>query len=195
MKNIYNIYNGILSDMDDTLDAGDKGAEAIENSYKEKLIHIISAAAEMNAGDERRFRDIFTRIENHNKYEYAICHITKSIRDRLIICSKRKLNVKDFEYIYSDPKEYDFQVSLEYMAIEQREPNIKFLRQSAQNNPGVFQHGKNVQVICLGNATILVCAEFMYIFVDNVWRVVIRLTDKKYNKWARRLMKNVNKNK
>lgn len=195
MKSIYNIYNGILADMDDTLDAGDKDAKAIEDSYKEKLIHIISTAAEMNAADERKFRDIFNTIESRNKYEYAICHITKNIRDRLIICSKRKLNVKDFDYIYSDPKEYDFQVSLEYMAIEQRESNIKFLRQSAQNNPGVFQHGKNVQVICLGNATILVAAEFMYIFIDNVWRVVIRLTSNKHNKWARRLMKNVNKNK
>ena len=189
------MYNGILADMDDTLDAGDNDAKAIENSYKDKLIYIISTAAEMNAAEERKFRDIFTRIELSNKYEYAICQIPKNIRDRLIVCSNRKLNVKDFEYIYGDPREYDFQVSLEYMAIEQREPNIKMLRHDAKSKPGVFQYGKNIRVISLGNATILVANDFIYIFIDDVWRVVIRLTSNKYNKWSRRLMKNVNKQK
>ena len=203
MKNIYDIYNvneqrlrphqvynGILADMDDTLDSGDKEAELIEQSYKEKLIHIITAAGRMSKNDEHILRDIFNDIEKQSKHDHVICQIPKVLKDRLIVCSKRKLTNADFDGLPDDVREYSFQVNLEYVSIENDESRINLLRLNAKDKPGKYVHGKNVDVIVLGNALIIRHNEVLYILIDNTWRMVIRFTDydSRYNKWSRPLI-------
>lgn len=177
------IYNSILGNLEDTLDKGEEDVKKILNTYKEKLIKIISLAGHFSDKETFLFRNIFDKsINNINKNAY--CFIPKQLRDQLIVISKRKLDVNDFNCIPNDKKEYDFRCNLEYMYLDLQEPSLdEFIKQAKENPNKIINCKNNVNVVSLGNAIIIQKDELIYIKFRNIYRFIIRLSDDKYSKY------------
>ena len=182
MKTIYNIYermyNGILAGMDDTLRAGDVAVKNVYNSPKEKLIRIIVAASHMTDREAIVLRSLFNDAMKYGNH--AICFLPKKLQSSLIVASNRKLKSKDFEGFSINTKEYDFRCSMEHMYI-QAASGYAFDKETIDaikhNNGSFYQINNKVRAIQLGNALIYHYNEIIYIIIDEIYRVVLCLTN------------------
>lgn len=181
------LYNSILGSMEDSLDKGLDDANKIMNSFKERYIKIISLAANMADKEINKFRDIVNDLTKNEKY--ILCYIPQRIRDNLTVLSKRKLSKPDFNGFFPGVKEYEFQCSMEYLAIELADTNMNNMVIDAKNKPGTIVKGNKFNVIYLGNATIIFGDHLIYTIIkSNLYtRVIARFTDSTNNKLAQLL--------
>lgn len=178
-ERLHNVYNGLLSGMEDTLSAGDATAKDIYNSLKEKLIRIVVASSNMTDREAIIFRNLLNDMIQQYGYK-ALCYFPKTLQSSLIVASDRKLKSKDFYKFPANTKEYNFRCSMEYMYIESASQYAfdKETIEKINNNKGSFyQINNKVRAIRLGNAIIYQYGDILYIIVNNVHRIVLRITD------------------
>ena len=104
MKDIYNIYESLLDDIDTTMKNGKNDIEKYLDTQPEKFVKIVSLAGGFNTEERIIFRDLINDIVRD---KYMECHIPKKLRDLLIVASKRKLKVKDFELFSKSEDAYN----------------------------------------------------------------------------------------
>lgn len=184
MKNIKDIYNGILGDVDIAINQMDKDMSDVNNTYFERILSIIAKAAGLNIGEKVVLRSWLKQYVV--SYKHCLLYIPNHLRDKLIVLSGHKLTKKDFDGIPTNTKEYDFAISLEYQYLERNNPDIeKFIKGKITPPAKKFMLLNNCNVGIFGDAKICIYdagqSLLMYIWFPNNYRMVIRLGDYSYN--------------
>lgn len=185
MSSIYNIYermrlyNGILANMEDTIERGESDAYNILNTYKEKLIKIVTLSGQMNDNESSVFRKMLEDGIDIAGTSLAHCYIDAMIKSHLIINSKRQLTEEDFAGFPNNRKEYSFacssaQVYLDYAIGDSRGVNGLFY--DAKDNKGKFIKRGKVKCIHLGNAFIFQYDSYFFIKIAGVHRLIINIS-------------------
>ena len=182
MKSIYNIYErmyrGILAGMDDVMSNGEKIAKDINNSFKERLIKIISLSAHLSEEETLVLRELLKSASEGWNLQYASCVVPKTLRDSLIVASKRKLKVKDFNGILTDTKEYNARCSFDYMRIESAATNAfdKSTIDNLKSNKGkLIKVGPNrLYGVALGDLIAYHDDDMIYIVIGGIYRIIVR---------------------
>ena len=151
MKDIYNIYESLLDDIDNTMKNGKSDIEEYLDTQPEKFVKIVSLAGGFNTDERVIFRDLINAVVGD---EFMECHIPKKLRDLLIVASKRKLKVKDFELFGKSEDAYNRFCNSVYNMIQSK-VLINDIKQDINKTPGkVFTDPRGVRAIKLVNAII-----------------------------------------
>lgn len=189
MKSIKDIYNGILGDIDTRLDKMDSDINDINSTYFERILSIISKAADLNVGEKVTLRTWLKSFAN--KYNHCLLYIPTTLRDKLIVLSNHKLTKADFDGIPNNKKEYDFSVSLEYQYLVRNNRDLeKFLKGQIKPPFKKFMMLNNSNVGIFGNAKMCLYdagqSLLLYVWFPDNYRLVVRFGDYGYNsKYAR----------
>ena len=170
------MYNGLLSGMEDTLDAGEKIAKDVVNSPKEKLIRIVSKASAMTDKETTIFREII-ESQMRSYGNLCLCYFPKTTKANLIVTSNKKLKTKDFIGFSENTKDYDFRCSMDQLFIESGS-NRAFDKETKEAvcmiSPKVYELNNNVKAIWLGNAIMYMYRELLYIVINDTLRIPLR---------------------
>jgi hypothetical protein len=174
MKNIYNIYESLLDDIDTTMKNGKTDIEKYLDTQVEKFVKIVSLSGDFNTEERIIFRDLISDIVG-DKDMY--CHIPKKLRDLLIVASKRKLKVKDFERFGKSEDEYNRYCNAVYNMLQSK-VLINDIKQDINKTPGkIVTDPRGVRAIKLGNAIIFLYSKYIYIKIKDTHRIIVELRD------------------
>ena len=188
MKNIYdiyeklhNVYHSILDDIEDNITGGEKAAQYVLNTYKEKIIKIVGLAGGLNDSESIIFRKIIDDAVKTNGTTTARCYMDKKLISGLIVCSGRQLTNDDFYGFAINTKEYNYQVSSTHVYFDTIiKPGLKDLQSEAKHNKGkfVYSDDNSARCVCLGDNTYIFQDDYLlFIKVKNQFRLVISITD------------------
>ena len=177
-----NLYNSILSDIDDVLDTGDKEMDRINQTQRERFIKILSLAGNISNKNSVILRELIEESTMDKTHNYISCFIPAKIKTSLIKKSKDKLTLNDFKNFPKDKKEYDFRCSWDYMHFESLYNNegykITDIIAQAEFKPGkpiiIDSDGHKLTCVKLDNALIIQFRNLMYIKIDT-YRLVVRM--------------------
>ena len=174
MKDIYNIYESLLDDIDNTMKNGKSDIEEYLDTQPEKFVKIVSLAGGFNTDERVIFRDLINAVVGD---EFMECHIPKKLRDLLIVASKRKLKVKDFELFGKSEDAYNRFCNSVYNMIQSK-VLINDIKQDINKTPGkVVTDPRGVRVIKLGNAIIFFYSKYIYIKIKDTHRIIVQVKD------------------
>lgn len=177
-----NTYNGLLAGQDSTLSIGNKNAQIVLNSPKEKLIRIVSKAGEMSDKETSIFRGIVnSQVQQYGNW--CLCYIPKTTKANLIVASDKKLKMKDFQGFSENKKEYDFRCSMDRMFIESGS-NKAFDKDTKDAiwmiSPKVYELNNKIKAIWLGNAIMYMYRDLLYIVINDTVRLPLRFGPQLY---------------
>lgn len=177
-----NTYNGLLAGQDSTLSIGNKNAQIVLNSPKEKLIRIVSKAGEMSDKETSIFREIVnSQVQQYGNW--CLCYIPKTTKANLIVASDKKLKMKDFQGFSENKKEYDFRCSMDRMFIESGS-NKAFDKDTKDAiwmiSPKVYELNNKIKAIWLGNAIMYMYRDLLYIVINDTVRLPLRFGPQLY---------------
>jgi hypothetical protein len=176
MKDIYNIYESLLGDIESSMDKGQAAMDEYLNTVEERIINIITLAGNLNMKERIILRDLIAQIERTGG-EDLISHFPTKVRDMLIAASKRKLKVRDFKNLRSSVEVYDKYCNTVYNLL-QSSCDIKSVKATINETPGkIINASHGVQAVKLGDAIIFVYKRYMYIKIKDMHRIVIEATD------------------
>lgn len=189
MKNIYdiyeklhNVYHSILDDIEDNIAGGEKTAQDVLNTYKEKIIKIVTFAARMTDKETQMFRQMFEDAIKTEGTTLAHCYMDNKLKYYLINLSKRTLTVDDLDIFPVNNKEYSFACSSAHVYLDYQigvDVGVDGLGDRARKDRGQFVYGNNdVKCIQLGNAIIYQQRGYFYIKFCNTHRWVINISNK-----------------
>lgn len=174
MKDIYNIYESLLDDIENTMKNGKSDIEEYLDTQPEKFVKIVSLAGGFNTDERVIFRDL---INDMVRDEFMECHIPKKLRDLLIVASKRKLKVKDFELFGKSEDAYNRFCNSVYNMIQSK-VLINDIKQDINKTPGkVVTDPRGVRAIKLGNAIIFFYSKYIYIKIKDTHRIIVQVRD------------------
>ena len=174
MKDIYNIYESLLDDIDNTMKNGKSDIEEYLDTQPEKFVKIVSLAGGFNTDERVIFRDLINAVVGD---EFMECHIPKKLRDLLIVASKRKLKVKDFELFGKSEDAYNRFCNSVYNMIQSK-ALINDIKQDINKTPGkVVTDPRGVRAIKLGNAIIFFYSKYIYIKIKDTHRIIVQVKD------------------
>lgn len=174
MKDIYNIYESLLDDIDNTMKNGKSDIEEYLDTQPEKFVKIVSLAGGFNTDERVIFRDLINAVVGD---EFMECHIPKKLRDLLIVASKRKLKVKDFELFGKSEDAYNRFCNSVYNMIQSK-VLINDIKQDINKTPGkVVTDPRGVRAIKLGNAIIFFYSKYIYIKIKDTHRIIVQVKD------------------
>lgn len=174
MKDIYNIYESLLDDIDNTMKNGKSDIEEYLDTQPEKFVKIVSLAGGFNTDERVIFRDLINAVVGD---EFMECHIPKKLRDLLIVASKRKLKVKDFELFGKSEDAYNRYCNSVYNMIQSK-VLINDIKQDINKTPGkVVTDPRGVRAIKLGNAIIFFYSKYIYIKIKDTHRIIVQVKD------------------
>ena len=176
MKDIYNIYESLLGDIESSMESGQAAMDAYLDTVEERIINIIMLAGNLNIKESIILRDLIAQIE-HTGGEDLISHFPAKVRDILIATSKRKLKVKDFKNLGSSIDAYSRYCNTVYNLL-QSACDIKSVKDAINETPNkIINASHGVQAVKLGDAIIFVYKRYMYVKIKDVHRIVIEATD------------------
>ena len=176
MKDIYNIYESLLDNIESSMDKGQAVMDDYISTVEERIINIITLAGNLNIKETVILRDMITQIEREGG-EDLISHFPTKLRDMLIAASKRKLKVKDFKNLGSSIEAYGRYCNTVYNLL-QSSCDIKSVKATINKTPGkIINASHGVQAVKLGNAIIFVYKRYMYIKIKDTHRIIIEATD------------------
>ena len=186
MKSIYNIYErlyrSILGNMEDTIDRGEELAQNVLNTYKEKIIKVVTFAARMSDKETQMFRQMFEDAIKTEGTTLAHCYMDNKLKYYLINLSKRALTLDDLNVFPVNNKEYGFACSSAHVYLDYQigvDVGVDGLGDRARKDRGQFVYGNNnVRCIQLGNAIIYQQRGYFYIKFCNTHRWVINISNK-----------------
>lgn len=174
MKDIYNIYESLLDDIDTTMKNGKNDIEEYLDTQPEKFVKIVSLSGGFNTDERVIFRDLINDVVGDKFME---CHIPKKLRDLLIVASKRKLKVKDFELFGKSEDAYNRFCNSVYNMIQSK-VLINDIKQDINKTPGkVVTDPRGVKAIKLGNAIIFFYSKYIYIKIKDTHRIIVEFRD------------------
>ena len=174
MKDIYNIYESLLDDIENTMKNGKSDIEEYLDTQPEKFVKIVSLAGGFNTDERVIFRDLINDMVGD---EFMECHIPKKLRDLLIVASKRKLKVKDFEPFGKSEDAYNRYCNSVYNMIQSK-VLINDIKQDINKTPGkVVTDPRGVRAIKLGNAIIFFYSKYIYIKIKDTHRIIVQVRD------------------
>lgn len=174
MKDIYNIYESLLDDIENTMKNGKSDIEEYLDTQPEKFVKIVSLAGGFNTDERIIFRDLINAVVGD---EFMECHIPKKLRDLLIVASKRKLKVKDFELFGKSEDAYNRFCNSVYNMIQSK-VLINDIKQDINKTPGkVVMDPRGVRAIKLGNAIIFFYSKYIYIKIKDTHRIIVQVRD------------------
>ena len=174
MKDIYNIYESLLDDIDNTMKNGKSDIEEYLDTQPEKFVKIVSLAGGFNTDERVIFRDLINAVVGD---EFMECHIPKKLRDLLIVASKRKLKVMDFELFGKSEDAYNRFCNSVYNMIQSK-VLINDIKQDINKTPGkVVTDPRGVRAIKLGNAIIFFYSKYIYIKIKDTHRIIVQVKD------------------
>lgn len=174
MKDIYNIYESLLDDIENTMKNGKSDIEEYLDTQPEKFVKIVSLAGGFNTDERVIFRDLINDMVGDYFME---CHIPKKLRDLLIVASKRKLKVKDFELFGKSEDAYNRFCNSVYNMIQSK-VLINDIKQDINKTPGkVVTDPRGVRAIKLGNAIIFFYSKYIYIKIKDTHRIIVQVRD------------------
>ena len=174
MKDIYNIYESLLDDIDNTMKNGKSDIEEYLDTQPEKFVKIVSLSGGFNTDERVIFRDLINAVVGD---EFMECHIPKKLRDLLIVASKRKLKVKDFELFGKSEDAYNRFCNSVYNMIQSK-VLINDIKQDINKTPGkVVTDPRGVRAIKLGNAIIFFYSKYIYIKIKDTHRIIVQVKD------------------
>lgn len=172
MKDIYNIYESLLGDIENAMSKGEDIMIDYNNTVENKLINIISLAGGLNVKETMTLRSMLSQVQRTGGEE-LVSHFPVKLRDTLIVASKRKLSVQDFNELPTSIEAYGRYCNAVYNLL-QSSCDIKDLKQQAKSKSGDIVNGpKNIQVAKLGNAIIFTYKKFMYVKIKDLHRIII----------------------
>ena len=177
-----NLYNSILSDIDDIIDTGDKEMDRISQTPRERFIKIISKAGKLSDKNTVIFRNLVEDSTMNKTHNDISCFIPNKLITTLIKLSDNTLNKTDFKNFPNSSKEHNFRCSWDYMHFESLYENegykISDIIAQAEFKPGkpVIINTADYKITCikLNNALIIQCRNLMYIRLD-VHRLCVRM--------------------
>lgn len=176
MKDIYNIYESLLGDIESSMEKGQAAMDAYLDTVEERIINIITLAGNLNMKESIMLRNLIAQIE-HVGGEDLISHFPTKLRDMLIVTSKRRLKVKDFENLGSSIEAYGRYCNTIYNLL-QSACDIMNVKDAINKTPGkLINASHGVQAVKLGNAIIFVYKRYMYVKIKDVHRIIIEATD------------------
>ena len=176
MKDIYNIYESLLGDIESSMKNGQTVMDDYVNTVEERIINIITLAGNLSTKETIILRDMIAQIEREGG-EDLISHFPTKVRDMLIAASKRKLKVRDFKNLRSSAEAYDRYCNTVYNLLQSK-VLINDIKQDINKTPGkVVADPRGVQAVKLGDAIIFVYKRYMYIKIKDIHRIVIEATD------------------
>lgn len=176
MKDIYNIYESLLGDIENSMARGQAVMDTYLDTVEERIINIITLASNLNMKESIILRDMIAQIEREGG-EDLISHFPTKLRDMLIAVSKRKLKVRDFKNLRSSIEAYDKYCNTVYNLLQSK-VLINDIKQDINKTPGkVVTDPRGVQAVKLGDAIIFVYKQYMYIKIKDIHRIVIEATD------------------
>ena len=174
MKDIYNIYESLLDDIDTTMKNGKTDIEKYLDTQVEKFVKIVSLSGDFNTEERIIFRDLINDIVGD---KYMACHIPKKLRDMLIVTSKRKLKVKDFELFNNSEDIYNRYCNSVYNMLQSK-VLINDIKQDINKTPGkVVTDPRGVRAIKLGNAIIFLYSKYIYIKIKDTHRIIVEVQE------------------
>jgi hypothetical protein len=182
-EGLKNTYGGLLAGQDTTLNSGVKIAKEVYNSSKERLIRILSYAAQMNENESFILRNILN--EYFQRYgAYTLCYFPKTLRSSLIVASDKKLKIKDFAGFSENSKEYNFRCSMEHMYIDAasgRAFDKETKNTVAIISPKVYELNNKVSAVQLGDAIIYRYDNLLYVLINDTLRIPLRFSSNNGN--------------
>jgi hypothetical protein len=176
MKDIYNIYESLLGDIESSMEKGQAAMDAYLDTVEERIINIITLAGNLDMKESIILRGLIAQIERAGG-EDLISHFPTKLRDMLIATSKRRLKVKDFKNLRSSVEAYDRYCNTVYNLL-QSSCDIKSVKTAINETPNkIINASHGVQAVKLGDAIIFVYKRYMYIKIKDVHRIVIEATD------------------
>ena len=176
MKNIYNIYESLLGDIESAMEKGQSVMDNYLSTVEERIINIITLTGDLNIKETIILRDLITQIKSTGG-EDLISHFPTKLRDMLIVASKRKLKVKDFKNLGSSIDAYGRYCNTVYNLL-QSSCDIKSMKAAINETPGKLISGSHgVKAVKLGNAIIFVYKRYMYVKIKDIHRIIIEATD------------------
>lgn len=177
-----NLYNSILSDIEDTLEKGDKEMERISQIPRERFIKIISESGNLSVKNINVLRELLEAATRNKKHNYISCFIPAKLRTVLIKKSNNKLTSDDFKNFPKDTKEYSFRCSWDYTHLEALYSNggynITDIIKQAESQNGkpitLNSDGKEITCVKLDDALVIQTADLLYINIDTN-RLVVRM--------------------
>lgn len=177
-----NLYNSILSDIDDILDTGDKEMDRINQTPRERFIKIISKAGKLSDKNTVIFRNLVEDSTMNKTHNYISCFIPNKLITTLIKLSDNTLNKTDFKSFPNNSKEHNFRCSWDYMHFEALYENggykISDIIAQAEFKPGkpvvTDSDGHKLTCVKLDDALIIQGRNLMYIKL-NVHRLCVRM--------------------
>ena len=176
------LYNSILSDIEDTLEKGDKEIERISKTPRERFIKIISESGSLSAKNINILRELLEAATRNKKHNYISCFIPQKLRTVLIKKSNNKLTQDDFKNFPKDNKEYSFRCSWDYTHLEALYSNggynITDIIKQAESQNGkpitLNSDGKEITCVKLNDVLVIQTADLLYIKIDT-HRLIVRM--------------------
>lgn len=176
MKDIYNIYESLLGDIENAMDKGQAVMDEYLNTAEERIINIITLAGHLNMKETIILRDLIAQIERTGG-EDLISHFPTKLRDMLIATSKRKLKAKDFNNLGASIEAYGRYCNTVYNLL-QSTCDIKSVKAAINETPGkLINASRGVQAVKLGNAIIFIYKRYMYVKIKDMHRIIVEATD------------------
>lgn len=184
MKSIYNIYESILGDIDNNIKKNDTAAEEEYNSFRERLIRIVSKSSHMTDHEESQFRNLFLDLAKKTKAKHFMCPISSGIALCLVAASDKQLDKNIFNGFANNKAEYEFRISMELMSLASRDDIVNSydsLKRLVKTSGKEVSLKNDIKLMRLGNAVILYTIEnrgtvaTMYIWIEDTYRLSIRL--------------------
>ena len=177
-----NLYNSILSDIDDVIDTGDKEMYRISQTPRERFIKIISETGNLSPKNKNILRELIEAATRNKKHNYISCFIPAKLRTVLIKKSNNKLTQDDFKNFPKENKEYDFRCSWDYTHLDALYSNggynIKDIINQAESQNGkpitLNSDGKEITCVKLNDVLVIQTADLLYLKIDT-YRLIVRM--------------------
>jgi hypothetical protein len=176
MKNIYDIYESLLGNIENSMNTGEETMANYINTPEESIINIITLAGKLTVKETVILRSLISQIQREGG-EDLISHFPTKLRDMLIVTSKRKLKTKDFKNFGSSVEAYGRYCNTVYNLL-QSSCDITSIKAAINETPGkLINDSRGVQAIKLGNAMIFIYKHYMYIKINDIHRIIIEAKD------------------
>jgi hypothetical protein len=188
MKSINTIYNSILGDIDNNITNMDDKLQDVNNSYFERLLHIISSAGKLSIKEKGKLRECLRHEIGECKYVEIL--LPKKIQDKLIVSSSHTLKSEDFTGFSTAIKDYDFRIgSTELLLIRQINDFDKIMKNGILPKDTLEKYDTprgNAYLGKFGEANICVYhfgdIQELYIYVRfNTCRITMHIHKNKYS--------------